>query len=163
MDSKRIFRITDDLNYYQEWIRKISNSDDVYILGINYDQLRKFHDNISDGIAWASTSNNFIYMNYESMARYKYYTRTVKATLLHEYGHLFHNRIRRIDNRRHIVGRAGWEFLAHLWAMNKASKLGMENELLVLRHIVNQWRNDYTDKSSRNYRIAYRMLRLLGV
>jgi len=161
MDSFRKFRCSDNLEYYQEWIKKVSDDHDVKVSDVNYSYIIENYPNANiSSIAWAHPYEKLIFMNYNEMEKGDYLVRTVKATLLHEYGHIFYNRSRKYKNfGGNIYGFAGWEYLAHVWAMNKASKLGLENELKVLRYMFEDWRKE----TKRNYRIAHRMLRNIGI
>ena len=83
-----------------------------------------------------------------------------KVYLMHEAGHVASNR-----TIPHLPGTR--EFAAHLWAVRKASRTGMERELRLLRLAAGKWlrlpRGRLFEGHRHTFRTAYRLLRRKGV
>jgi hypothetical protein len=176
MDSRRKFDRA-DIPYYQDWIRKVSGRSRIWIVPMTIDGMLRTFANVKmwkesseeenrrdmkvvletlmDGCAWALRRR--ILINVDLFDRLGYTTAHVRATLLHEVGHVIH--------RRKGHGKSGKEFLAHLYAMRKASRLGLERELRFLRFGAWIWYRYPSGNAimDRRYRIAFRMLRDSGL
>jgi hypothetical protein len=175
MDSNRKFNRA-DIPYYQEWIRKVSGRKRISVLPTSIDDMvalfpfcRVYGDGETDeeakkrhldyfkfGIGWADTIGKNILLNVERIERLQHGKACyVKAILLHEAGHII--------NPRDKHGKSGCEFIAELYALKKACRLGLEAELKEIRLNSSRWYLDSIGVNSKMYKIAFRMLKGVGV
>ena len=161
MDTWRPFR-RDHLDYYRDWVRKVAGRRDIFVRDADLKWARRiapgcsldwYANDFSRAWAW----NRTIGIKCGLLERDGYLACEIRAMLLHEAGHIMAGR------RYH--GRAGNEFLAAIWSMRKACRLGYEVEGRILKATYRYWGSSETFRScgGRNYRIAYRMLRKAGV
>lgn len=159
MDSNREF-IPKELPFYQNWIRKVSGKEVNLFIGkedwaMTFTSDDKIPEWFKHGTAWAFLNSQSIGLHFE-LERLKYKSFEIKTILLHETGHLVYPRI--------FHGRGGAEYLADYYAFRKASLLGLEKERKWLFHRLGCLMDySYQYTYSKNYRIAYRMLRKIGI
>lgn len=170
MDTRRRFH-REDLPYYQDWIRKITGKKNIWVKDVDGEWvldifgLSKYPQYIIDmwdlniesflnaSVGWAHKRTIRLNCNFfeRPMQGLHFRTFEVRAILLHEAGHIL--------NMRSGHGRATQEYIADLYALQKASKLGLESELLATRTWIKQRRFD----NDRFSRITHRMFRKASI
>ena len=166
METCRRFH-REDLPYYQEWIRKVTGKKNIWVKNADrkwvvdvfelskcemlYDDCIESFLNASVGWAYKRTIRLNCDFFERSLGGLHFRTFEVRAVLLHEAGHIL--------NLRSGHGKATQEYVADLYALQKASKLGLESELCATRTWIKQRRLDI-DRFSR---ITHRMFRKSGI
>ena len=173
MDSRRKFSRV-DLPYYQDWIRKVSGRKSIRVVLASADDMassfpfrRAYGDGETDeeakrrhreyfkyGVGWAWRRKIYLNVGYIEWLGF-YTTSGIRALLLHEAGHLV------IPRNGH--GWSGREFVAQVYALRKACRLGLEAELQWLRYGSWCWYFGSKGVNARKYRVSYMMLKGIGV
>jgi len=163
MDHYRLFS-PEDIPYYQRWIRKVAGNKNIWVKMYDKKWLSKLPQSWQSKVNWSSACVTFsnsrtIRINfnlaYKLTHKLRYHSCDVKALLLHEAGHVM---------TRITGGMDGWdrEYLAEMWAMRKASRLGLEKEKsgLVWQH---RFWCEIRGECASDYSTAYHMLKMAGI